>query len=107
VAEPGGSGSTTRPMWTYWALQEGTLGIEPSEFTDNGGAFPPVTHVDSDAPLYDDVSGELITDQLWGIYYKPDFNFAGLQGGASPCVVDKPRAPWPSTRTARRAPSSR
>jgi hypothetical protein len=77
-------------MWTYWALQEGTLGIEPSEFTDNAGAMPPVTHVDSDAPLHDDISGELITDQLWGIYYKPDFNFAGLQGGASPYVVGKP-----------------
>jgi glycine/D-amino acid oxidase-like deaminating enzyme len=90
VASPGGGEAVSRPMWTYWALQEGTLGIEPSEFTDNGGGFPPVTHVDSDAPLYDDVSGELITDQLWGIYYKPDFSFAGLQGGASPYVVDKP-----------------
>jgi glycine/D-amino acid oxidase-like deaminating enzyme len=90
VASPGGGESTARPMWTYWALQEGTLGIEPSEFTDNGGGFPPVTHVDSDAPLLDDVTGELITDQLWGIYYKPDFNFAGLQGGASPYVVGKP-----------------
>jgi glycine/D-amino acid oxidase-like deaminating enzyme len=90
VAEPGGTGGVDRPMWTYWALQEGTLGIEPSEFTDNEGGFPPVTHVDSDEPLLDDVTGELITDQLWGIYYKPDFNFAGLQGGASPYVVDKP-----------------
>jgi len=90
VASPGGGEGTTRPMWTYWALQEGTLGIEPSEFTVSGGGFPPVTHVDSDAPLLDDVSGELITDQLWGIYYKPDFNFAGLQGGASPYVVGKP-----------------
>jgi methylglutamate dehydrogenase subunit A len=88
VASPGGG--LVRPMWTYWALQEGTLGIEPSEFTDNGGGFPPVTHVDSDAPLLDDTTGELITDQLWGIYYKPDFNFAGLQGGASPYVVGKP-----------------
>ena len=84
VAQPGGTGGVDRPMWTYWALQEGTLGIEPSEFTDNAGAMPPVTHVDSDAPLYDDISGDLITDQLWGIYYKPDFNFAGLQGGAVP-----------------------
>ena len=92
VAQPGGTGGVDRPMWTYWALQEGTLGIEPSEFTDNTGAMPPVTHVDSDAPLYDDISGELITDQLWGIYYKPDFNFAGLQGGASPYVVGKPAA---------------
>ena len=48
------------------------------------GAIPPVTHVDSDAPLYDDISGDLITDELWGIYYKPDFNFAGLQGGGRP-----------------------
>jgi glycine/D-amino acid oxidase-like deaminating enzyme len=90
VAEPGGTGRVTRPMWTYWALQEGTLGIEPQEFTDNHGGFPPVTHVDSAAPLYDDISGELITDSLWGIYYKPDFGFAGLQGGASPYVVGKP-----------------
>ena len=28
VAEPGGTGGMTRPMWTYWALQEGTLEIE-------------------------------------------------------------------------------
>ena len=92
VAEPGGTGGTDRAMWTYWALQEGTLGIEPTEFTDSRGEMPPVTHVDSDAPLYDDISGDLITDRLWGIYYKPDFNFAGLQGGASPNVVDKPAA---------------
>jgi glycine/D-amino acid oxidase-like deaminating enzyme len=90
VAQPGGTGGAARPMWTYWALQEGTLAIEPAEFTDNRGAFPPVTHVDSDVPLYDDISGDLITDQMWGIYYKPDFYFAGLQGGASPYVVGKP-----------------
>ena len=90
VAGPGGTGAADRPMWTYWALQEGTLGIEPKEFTDNRGGFPPVTHVDSAEPLIDDVTGDLITDELWGIYYKPDFNFAGLQGGAAPNVVDKP-----------------
>src|SRR5262249_2164140 len=90
VAGPGGTSQADRPMWTYWALQEGTLGIEPTEFTDNRGDFPPVTHVDSAEPLIDDITGDLITDKLWGIYYKPDFNFAGLQGGAAPYVVDKP-----------------
>jgi glycine/D-amino acid oxidase-like deaminating enzyme len=90
VAEPGGTGGTDRPMWTYWALQEGTLAVEPNEFTDNRGAMPPVTHVDSDAPLYDDVTGNLITDGMWGIYYKPDFHFGGVQGGTSPYVVGKP-----------------
>ena len=78
-----------RPMWTYWALQEGTLGVDPEEFTDNLGAFPPVLHVDSSAPLYDDVSGDLITDRTWGIYYKPDFYFGGVQGGTSPYVIDR------------------
>jgi methylglutamate dehydrogenase subunit A len=85
-------GSVDRPMWTYWALQEGTLAVDPGEFTTNDGAPPPVLHVDSDAPLYDDQTGELITDRLWGIYYKPDFYFGGVQGGTSPYVVAKPAA---------------
>lgn len=81
-----------RPMWTYWALQEGTLAVDPKEFTDNHGSLPPVLHVDSSAPLYDDVSGDLITNEMWGIYYKPDFDFGGVQGGTSPYVVDRPAA---------------
>ncbi len=47
-----------QPMWTYWALQEGTLAVDPGEFTTNDGAPPPVLHVDSAAPLYDDHTGE-------------------------------------------------
>ena len=27
---------------------------------------------------------------MWGIYYKPDFAFGGIQGGAMPYKVDKP-----------------
>jgi hypothetical protein len=30
--------------------------------------MPPVIHVDTDAPLYSDVDGSLITDSLWGLY---------------------------------------
>lgn len=62
MAGPGGALGVERPAWTYSALQEGTLGIEPSEFTDSQGGFPAVTHVDSAALLYDDITGELITD---------------------------------------------
>jgi len=76
-------------MWTYWALQEGTVAMDPKEFTDNQGGFPPVLHVDSTAPLYDDSDGSLVTDQMWGIYYKPDFYFGGVQGGTSPYVVER------------------
>ena len=45
-------------------------------------------HVDSDAPLYSDVDGSLITDKMWGIYYKPDYHFGGIQGGAAPFKVE-------------------
>src|SRR5262249_12631956 len=27
---------------------------------------------------------------MWGIYFKPDFDFGGVQGGAAPYVVDRP-----------------
>jgi len=91
VTAPDGAGSQERPMWTYWALQEGTLAVDPATFTA-AGSPPPVLHVDSDAPLRDDLTGELITEQMWGIYYKPDFYFGGVQGGTSPYVVDKPAA---------------
>ena len=72
------------PMWVYWSLQEGTLGIDPSLHRTDDGLFPPVIHVDSDAPLFSDVDGSLITEEMWGIYYKPDYNFGGIQGGAAP-----------------------
>ncbi|MCP3988197.1 MAG: FAD-binding oxidoreductase [Actinomycetia bacterium] len=78
-----------RPTWTYWALQEGTLGVDPRYLVDNEGNMPPVVHIDTDAPLYDD-NGDLVTEEPWGIYYKPDFYFGGVQGGYMPYIVDKP-----------------
>ncbi|MEX2648212.1 MAG: FAD-binding oxidoreductase [Alphaproteobacteria bacterium] len=78
------------PMWTYWCLEEGTLGVDPDVQKTNDGKMPPVIHVDTDAPLYSDVDGSLITDKMWGIYYKPDFHFGGVQGGAMPYKVETP-----------------
>ena len=79
-----------RPMWTYWCLQEGTLGVDPAYLLDNAGNMPPVVHLDTDAPLLDDMDGSTVGEDLWGIYYKPDFNFGGVQGGAMPWVVEQP-----------------
>lgn len=76
-------------MWTYWSLQEGTLGVDPEYGMDNRGKMPPVIHVDTDAPLHSSEDGSLITNQMWGIYYKPDSHFRGIQGGATPNLVDK------------------
>jgi len=77
-------------MWTFWCLEEGTLGIDPKSGLANDGKMPPVVHVDTDAPLHSDIDGRLLMNQMWGIYYKPDFNFNGIQGGAMPYRVAKP-----------------
>lgn len=77
------------PTWVYWSLQEGTLGVDPKLQVDNNGNMPPVIHVDSNAPLFSCEDGSLITSEMWGIYYKPDFHFGGVQGGAAPFKIDK------------------
>ena len=77
------------PMWTFWCLQEGTLGVDPDLGKLDNGEMPPVIHVDTDAPLYSDIDGSLITDKIWGLYYKPDFCYGGVQGGAMPYKVPK------------------
>ena len=74
--------------WTYWALQEGTLQVDPGYLVDNDGNMGPVVHIDTDAALYDEHG--LVTEHPWGVYYKPDFNFGGVQGGYMPYRVDKP-----------------
>lgn len=86
------TGETTHgiPMWIYWSLQEGTLGVDPALQITNEGAMPPVIHVDTDAPLHSDTDGRCLSETMWGIYYKPDFHFGGVQGGAAPFIVDKP-----------------
>ena len=78
------------PMWVYWSLLEGTLGVDPKLQKTNDGKAAPVIHVDSDVPLYSDVDGSLITDKLWGIYYKPDWHFHGIQGGTAPYEIKRP-----------------
>ena len=89
----GGDGKSitrTFPCGATGALEEGTLGVDPDFQKTNDGGMPPVIHVDTDAPLYSDVDGSLITEEMWGIYYKPDFNFGGVQGGAMPYEVKTP-----------------
>jgi hypothetical protein len=76
------------PTWVFWSLQEGTLGVDPNLQQTNDGGMPPVIHVDTDVPLYSCVDGSLVTDQMWGVYYKPDFHFGGVQGGAAPFKVE-------------------
>jgi methylglutamate dehydrogenase subunit A len=77
------------PMWKYWMLQEGVIGVDKDFLKTNDGKSPPVIHVDSTAPLYSDKDQKLITDKIWGIYYKPDIEGLGVQGGTSPYIVDK------------------
>jgi methylglutamate dehydrogenase subunit A len=84
VRDTEGAVHPNRDMWTFWYLQEGEIGVDPLSFATGSGGAPPVLHVDTDAPLYDD-AGRLITDELWGIYFKRDRH--GVQGGASPLAI--------------------
>ena len=78
------------PMWNYWYLTEGVLDVDPNFFLTNDGKLPPVMHVDTDEPLLSHKNKSIIEDKLWGIYYKPDFHFNGIQGGSSPYKVGLP-----------------
>ena len=96
IRTPSGDVAKDRPMWTYWNLQEGEITIDPMLFATANGGAPPVIHLDTDAPLYTD-DGNLVTDELWGIYFKRDRH--GVQGGASPLTVgeDVELDPYPQT----------
>jgi glycine/D-amino acid oxidase-like deaminating enzyme len=81
VHQPDGTVLSDQPMWTYWYLQEGEVAIDPATFVTADGRSSAVIHIDSDQPLRDD-EGRLITDEPWGIYFKPDRS--SVQGGAAP-----------------------
>jgi hypothetical protein len=82
IHTPDGDVIADQPMWTFWRLAEGEIRVDPREYVTADGHTPPVVHIDSDEPLISDKTGELITDDLWGIYFKQDKR--GVQGGAVP-----------------------
>ena len=96
IHTPSGDVVEQAPMWTYWNLQEGEIKVDPKLFSLPDGSMPPVIHLDTDAPLHAD-DGTLVTDELWGIYFKQDRH--GVQGGASPAKVgpDAQLDPYPQT----------
>jgi glycine/D-amino acid oxidase-like deaminating enzyme len=81
VGVPTPDGVKYRPMFTYLKLQEGEVqtGVE---YTTSDGGEPPVIHVDHTVPLVSDMTGDVITTEPWGIYFKRDKG--GVQGGAVP-----------------------
>ncbi|MBV9281205.1 MAG: FAD-binding oxidoreductase [Chloroflexi bacterium] len=74
-------GPVCRPMFHYMKLQEGEVYTDV-DYATADGAEPPVIHVDHDVPLVSDLTGEVITTDPWGIYFKRDRG--GVQGGAVP-----------------------
>ena len=90
IKQPDGTMVDNVDMWRFWQLDEGVLQLDPEMGKADDGSLPPVIHVDTDAPLHSTVDGSLVTDEMWGIYYKPDWHFGGIQGGASPYVVETP-----------------
>jgi methylglutamate dehydrogenase subunit A len=83
--DAGGNGSAyeTKPIITYWKLQEGDYWLDGVELAENGKE-PPVVHLDHVVPLRSDRDGHVIEPGAWGIYYKIGRRGFGVQGGGVP-----------------------
>ena len=78
-------------MWSYMALEEGELEVDPNGYKTAKGTEYPVIHVDTESTLVSNKSGEVIHEnEMWGFYYKPDVYRNGIQGGSSPYDINKP-----------------
>ena len=82
ISSPDGQLIRDQEMWNYMLLLEGETRVDPKLYVTADGGYPPVIHVDSSEPLVSDKTGSLITDELWGVYWKRDK--LGIQGGAVP-----------------------
>jgi len=81
--EGNGDGYETKPIVTYWKLQEGDYWLDDVELTTADGEAP-VVHLDHVVPLRSDRDGHIIEDGAWGIYYKLGRRGFGVQGGGVP-----------------------
>jgi len=77
-------GGETKPIVTYWKLQEGDYWLDDVELTDSSGNEPPVVHLDHVVPLTSDRDGKTLEAGPWGIYYKLGRRGFGVQGGGVP-----------------------
>jgi hypothetical protein len=82
-AEGNGAAYETKPIVTYWKLQEGDYWLDDVELSGADGE-PPVVHLDHVVPLVSDRDGRVIDEGPWGIYYKIGKRGYGVQGGGVP-----------------------
>jgi glycine/D-amino acid oxidase-like deaminating enzyme len=83
-AEGNGNAFETKPIVTYWKLQEGDYWLDDGVDLMGTDGEPPVVHLDSVLPLRSDRDGHVIEDGAWGIYYKIGRRGYGVQGGGVP-----------------------
>ncbi len=84
TGESNGTTYETKPIVTYWKLQEGDYWLDDVDLTDAAGHEPPVVHIDHVTPLRSDRDGRILEDGPWGIYYKIGKRGYGVQGGGVP-----------------------
>jgi glycine/D-amino acid oxidase-like deaminating enzyme len=83
-ADGNGMAFETKPIVTYWKLQEGDYWLDDVELVSDKTHEPPVVHLDHVVPLVSDRDGRVIEDGAWGIYYKIGRRGFGVQGGGVP-----------------------
>jgi len=91
IKKPDGSFTEDLKMWSYMALEEGELEVDPNSYRTSKKTEYPVIHVDTEATLMSDKNRKIIHEnEMWGFYYKPDIYRNGIQGGSSPYDIIKP-----------------
>ena len=91
IKKPDGLFTEDLKMWSYMALEEGELEVDPHSYRTSKKLEYPVIHVDTEATLISDKNSNIIHEnEMWGFYYKPDIYRNGIQGGSSPYDITKP-----------------
>ena len=73
IKQPDGTFTDEIPMWSYMALEEGELDVDPHSYRTSKGTEYPVIHVDTESTLVSNKTGDVIHEnEMWGFYYKPD-----------------------------------
>ncbi len=77
-------------MWRFWQLEEGVLRVDPETLKTNDGKCPLFFMLTQMLLYTRQWMALLLQIKMWGIYYKPDWHFGGIQGGAAPYEIKKP-----------------
>ena len=68
IKQPDGTFTDEIPMWSYMALEEGELDVDPHSYRTAKGTEYPVIHVDTESTLVSNKTGDVIHEMKCGAF---------------------------------------